>query len=133
MRGMVLALVMAGSAALAQEAPPSTPEATIRAQIEAFERDDFASAFLYASPALRRLFGTPERFGMMVMNGYPMVWRPEGLRMLGAEEIPGGVVQRIGVTGPDGAYYELDYRMRAVADGWVIEGVTILDPMENAV
>ncbi|PRY92958.1 uncharacterized protein DUF4864 [Hasllibacter halocynthiae] len=133
MRGTVLALAItmagAGFGAAAQE----TPEATIRAQIEAFGRDDFAAAFEYASPALQGIFRTLERFGMMVMDGYPMVWRPEELRMLGAEDVPGGVVQRIGVVGPDGAYHELDYRMRPVAGGWVIEGVRILDPMENSV
>ncbi|MGR3541425.1 MAG: DUF4864 domain-containing protein [Hasllibacter sp.] len=129
MRGWVLGLVMAGSAALAQE----TPEATIEAQIEAFQRNDLAAAFEYASPMIRAMFGSPENFGMMVMNGYPMVWRPEELRMLGAETFPGGVVQRIGVVGPDGVYYELDYRMRETGAGWRIEGVTILDPMENSV
>ena len=131
MRAMILGLLMATGAA-AQEAVPTTPEATIRAQIEAFQRDDFAAAFEYASPMIRGMFGNPETFGMMVMNGYPMVWRPEELRILGAEDVPGGVVQRIGVVGPDGRYHELDYRMRAVGDRWVIEGVTILDPMENS-
>ena len=131
MRAMILGLLMATGAA-AQETAPTTPEATIRAQIEAFQRDDFAAAFEYASPMIRGMFGNPETFGMMVMNGYPMVWRPEELRILGAEEVPGGVVQRIGVVGPEGRYHELDYRMRAVGDRWVIEGVTILDPMENS-
>lgn len=48
----------------------------IAAQIEAFQQDDFQTAFTFASPKIQMLFGSPENFGKMVQNGYPMVWRP---------------------------------------------------------
>ena len=42
-------------------------------QIAAFQQDDFETAFTYASPMIKGIFGTPERFGQMVREGYPMV------------------------------------------------------------
>ena len=38
----------------------------------AFKAVDFAQAFTYA-PNIKGMFGTADRFGMMVRNGYPMV------------------------------------------------------------
>ena len=52
-----------------------TPYSTqINGQIEAFQRDDFNAAFSYASPGIQGIFGTAERCGQMVRNGYPTVW-----------------------------------------------------------
>jgi len=58
-------------------------KAVIGNQIEAFLADDFATAFTFASPMIREIFRTPENFGSMVRNGYPMVWRPAEIRYLG--------------------------------------------------
>ena len=52
----LLATVLALPAA-AQEAPI---RATIESQIEAFQADDFARAFTFASPTIKQMFGTPE-------------------------------------------------------------------------
>ena len=49
-------------------------------QLDAFQRDDFAGAFEYASPTIKRIFRTPDRFGAMVRGGYPMVWKPSSVR-----------------------------------------------------
>ena len=83
-RGLLGAVLLAalGSGAGAQDAQGAIRE-VISDQIAAFEADDFATAFGFASPAIREMFGTPDRFGRMVREGYPMVWRPGGVRFAG--------------------------------------------------
>ena len=55
--GAVL-LALLGSGAGAQDAQGAIRE-VISDQIAAFEADDFATAFTFASPAIREIFGTP--------------------------------------------------------------------------
>ena len=114
----------AAPAAHAQEA--GILEGVIEGQIEAFRADDFAEAFTYASPMIKGLFGTPERFGSMVRNGYPMVWRPSDLRFLDRRVEGGRVYQKLSVRGPSGRYHVLDYHMVETPDGWQINGVQVL-------
>ncbi len=45
----------------------------IERQLAAFERDDADGAFAFASPGIRRRFGTPETFMDMVRRHYPPV------------------------------------------------------------
>ena len=101
-------------------------EGVIQKQIDAFLADDLAGAFDYASPMIQGLFGTPERFGNMVRNGYPMVWRPTGMRFLGQRVEGGRVYQQLRVTGPDGTDHVLDYQMVEGPEGWLINGVQVL-------
>ena len=101
-------------------------EGTIRGQIDAFLVDDFPRAFSYASPMIKGIFGTPENFGAMVQQGYPMVYHPTAVRMLEQREVSGQTWQRIMVTDQAGATHMLDYQMIRVGDGWQINGVQLL-------
>ena len=96
-------------------------------QIEAFEADDFETAFGFASPGIRAIFGTPSRFGQMVREGYPMVWRPGEVRFSDLAERGGRTVQRVLVTDAAGALYVLEYEMVEGEQGWRIDGVRVLD------
>jgi hypothetical protein len=109
----------------AQAAQPGI-EGTIRAQIDAFLADDFARAFTFASPMIQGMFGTPENFGAMVRQGYPMVHRPATVRMLESREVAGQTVQRVMVTDQAGATHMLDYQMIPAGEGWQINGVFLL-------
>ena len=51
----------------------------IRSQIEAFSNDDMETAFEFASPSIKSIFGNYIRFGSMVRQGYPMVFRQKNL------------------------------------------------------
>lgn len=131
MRRLIVAfgfwLGLSGAALAAETLPPEPGiEDTIRAQVDAFLQDDFATAFTYASPAIRGLFRTPENFGAMVRNGYPMVWRPEELRFLELRDIDGRLWQKVMVRDAAGALHLLDYQMIATGSGWQINGVQIL-------
>ncbi|MEO1239467.1 MAG: DUF4864 domain-containing protein [Pseudomonadota bacterium] len=95
----------------------------IQSQIEAFQADDFDRAFTFAAPGIKRMFGTSDRFGMMVQQGYPMVWRPGRVDYLDLREGPTGPVQRVMITDQAGRTHLLDYYMSASEDGWQISGV----------
>lgn len=104
----------------------SDPSDVIGAQIEAFRADDFATAFTYAAPGIKRLFGTPENFGRMVRQGYPMVWRPAEVRY-GAREARGEtVLQQVIITDASGRVFTLLYQMVPADGSWQIAGVQIL-------
>ncbi|MGB8812906.1 MAG: DUF4864 domain-containing protein [Paracoccaceae bacterium] len=122
---MLLAVTM-GSASFAQEARNSGIEAVINGQIAAFQADDFASAFAFASPNIQGIFGTADNFGAMVKNGYPMVWRPSAVKMLGLREAQGGLWQRVLVTDQAGHSHMLDYQMIETPGGWQINAVQLL-------
>ncbi len=131
MRRLAKALVISvslASSASAAEILPSEPaiEQTIQRQIDAFLVDDFARAFTYASPSIRLFFGNPDRFGAMVRNGYPMVWRPDEFRFLELREIGGRLWQKVLIRDNTGAVHLLDYEMLQTDDGWRINGVQIL-------
>ncbi|MCX7645859.1 MAG: DUF4864 domain-containing protein [Rhodobacteraceae bacterium] len=98
----------------------------IRSQIDAFLKDDFATAFTFASPGIQGIFVTPENFGAMVRNGYPMVWRPSEVDFGELREVAGRLWQRVIVRDAEGRIHVLDYQMVEGADGWRINGVQLL-------
>lgn len=127
MRHLVLAAVAV--LALAPPARAQEPSADIRAvisdQIAAFKADDFETAFGFASPTIKRMFGNPETFGQMVRSGYPMVWRPAQVQFTALATRNGRQVQSVLVTDQAGALHVLDYEMIPAEGGWQINGVWI--------
>lgn len=119
----ILGLMVWASFASAQDSEIRT---VISAQIEAFQADDVATAFTFASPGIQGLFGSPERFGVMVQRGYPMVWRPEELRFLDLRQIEGEMWQKVLIRDAAGQVHLLDYQMIPGETGWKINAVQIL-------
>jgi hypothetical protein len=113
-------------AAQAQVARDPAIETTIQNQFDAFLKDDIATAFSFASPGIKGLFGTPENFGRMVQKGYPMVWRPSDVKYLELREVAGRLWQRVMVTDQSGRTHLLDYQMIQTPDGWEINAVQLL-------
>ncbi len=100
---------------------------TIQAQLQAFQRDDGARAFSYATPRLRQLFGTPENFMAMVRDGYQPVYRPRSVEFLDARIIDGQIGQAVRFVGPDGAAVIAVYTMEQQPDGsWRIAAVRLI-------
>lgn len=131
MRRHLFAILLACAAASPLSLPAQTaaiPEVqdTIFAQIEAMKADDFVTAFTYASPMIQGMFGNPENFGMMVRQGYPMVWHPSAVQMLEQREVAGALWQKVLVTDAAGASFVLDYQMIPSEGGWQINGVQLL-------
>jgi len=116
------------SSAQTERMPNPDIEAVISSQLEAFKADDFAEAFTFAAPNIQGIFQTPDRFGAMVRNGYPMVWRPGSVRYLELREIQGALWQRVEITDAQGNLHWLDYQMREIDGQWRIAGVQVLRP-----
>lgn len=130
MRRGLLALVFWCVATVGVLAQSQEIQTTIDAQIDAFLADDFDTAFTYASPSIRGIFGTSENFGRMVRDGYPMVWRPTEVRYLELREVAGSLWQRVMIIDAAGRAHLLDYQMIETEMGWKINGVQYLQPPE---
>ncbi len=126
MRNGLYAVMLAAALALPSVAQETPIEDTIRSQIDALMADDFARAFTFASPNIKGIFGTPENFGAMVKQGYPMVYRPAQVEMGELREIAGNLWQRVRVVDQAGAAWYLDYMMIETAEGWQINAVQLL-------
>jgi len=133
MRRLFLAfalLCFAATTTPAQVVRDPAIEATIQQQFDAFRADDVVTAFSFASPTIKGLFGTPENFGMMVRNGYPMVWRPATVQFLELRQVAGNLWQRVMVTDQAGRTHLLDYQMVQTAEGWQINAVQLLPSLD---
>jgi hypothetical protein len=131
MRNGLYAVLLAGVLGLSGLALPAAAQEepirnTIQSQIDAFQADDFARAFTFASPTIKQMFGTPENFGAMVKQGYPMVYRPSSVEMQDLREIAGNLWQRVRIIDQAGAGWYLDYMMVETPDGWQINAVQLL-------
>lgn len=124
----LILVTFAAFAAPAQETPVPAIQTTIQNQFDAFLQDDVATAFTFASPSIKGVFGSAERFGQMVQQGYPMVWRPADVKYLELRNIAGNLWQRVMVTDQAGRVHLLDYQMIETPDGWQINAVQLLPP-----
>jgi hypothetical protein len=126
---VLLAAALAAGSARAQDAGDAIRDVIAR-QMEAFKADDFVTAFTFASPGIQAMFGSPDRFGEMVQNGYPMVWRPADVRFSGIDTREGQTVQSVVVTDQSGAVHVLDYFMISEDGAWRINGVMLRRPAD---
>ena len=72
---LLVALMIILGAAPACAADVTAAQGVIRAQEQAFARDDAAAAYSHAAPAIREIFPAPDIFMSMVQNGYAPVYR----------------------------------------------------------
>ncbi|MEO7057344.1 MAG: DUF4864 domain-containing protein [Caldimonas sp.] len=99
----------------------------VEAQLDAFAADDAKRAFSYAAPALREMFGTPDRFMAMVRGGYPVVYRPATVTFLNPEWVQGQLVQGVHLTDSSGVLWLATYRLERQQDkSWRISGCEVL-------
>jgi hypothetical protein len=115
---------IAASAVFAQDS--DAIETVIGNQLDAFNDRDISEAWQYASPNIKRLFGDPGNFGMMVQQGYPMVWDNADVRFLELRDLGGMVWQKVMVRDAQGGLHILDYQMVETPQGWQINGVQLL-------
>ncbi|HWO04277.1 MAG TPA: DUF4864 domain-containing protein [Methylomirabilota bacterium] len=120
----MLALVVCVVVASAQTArpDPKTAAVPVMKQLEAFRRDDFDTAFTFASGAIRAQFDCPS-FETMVRRGYPEIARSSFAAVVKTELPSEGVAYvTVKIRGANGqsieALYELTWE-----DDWKISGV----------
>jgi hypothetical protein len=104
-----------------KESAKAAVEPVVR-QLEAFRRDDYDTAYTFASEEIQLQFDRL-RFEIMVRSGYPEIARSILADVIGTELQPGGrAYVRVKIRGANGntieALYELVWQ-----DGWRINGV----------
>ena len=119
-------MILNGLTLGAVQAQGADIQSTIGNPIEAFQADDFETAFDFASPNLQQLFGSSENFRSMVTRGYPMVWQPAEVRYLELAEVGGSFFQKVLIKDQEGIVHILGYRMLETDMGWKINGVQLL-------
>src|SRR5882757_11430918 len=101
-----LALLLAfliGLAAPARAADDvAAAQGVIRSQVEAFSRDDAATAYSYAAPAIQDVFPQADIFMSMVRQSYAPVYRHKSFEFGEARASGGTIAQRVHIIDADG-------------------------------
>ena len=101
--------------------------AVILAQFDAFSADDAKRAFSYATPKLREMFGTADRFIEVVRAAYPAVYRHETVAFLKPELAAGALVQGVHLTDAEGVLWLALYRLERQRDkSWRISACQLV-------
>jgi len=102
-------------------------QSVIRAQEEAFRRDDAATAYSYAAPGIREMFPQADIFMFMVQHSYAPVYRHRSFEFGEAQTASGQVAQRVHIVDDNGQAWEALYTLEIQPDGSLkITGCTLL-------
>lgn len=128
MRAIVLLLALLfGLAVPAFADDVVTAQGIIRAQEQAFGRDDAAAAYSHAAPEIRQLFPQADIFLQMVQQAYPPVYRHRRFEFGEARAAQGRIAQRVHIVDADGEAWEALYTLEQQPDGsWKITGCSLL-------
>ena len=129
MRALVLlAALLTGLASPAAAADDvATAQSVIRSQAEALGRDDAATAYSYAAPAIQQIFPQADIFMSMVRGSYAPVYRHKSFEFGEARVSDGTIAQRVHIIDADGIPWEALYTLELEPDGSVkISGCVLL-------
>jgi uncharacterized protein DUF4864 len=99
----------------------------IRAQEDAFRRDDASAAYSYAAPAIREMFPRADLFMFMVQHSYAPVYRHRSFDFGEAKAAGQQVAQRVHIVDDKGEAWEALYTLEQQSDGSLkITGCTLL-------
>ena len=73
--GFVVGFALVRPTAFADEAPPAEARAVVADQLNAFERDDAASAYRLTAPQVRERFGSASQFIDAIKANYGPIYR----------------------------------------------------------
>ena len=126
----LLILALLARPGLAQApAPPADPRAVqaasepVMRQLEAFRRDDFDTAYSFASEEIQQRFDRAH-FEEMVRVGYPEIARSVFAVVAEGERAANGNVYLVlKIRGANGVSIEAVYEMVSEGGGWKINGV----------
>ena len=92
-------------------------QGVIRAQEQAFIRDDSAAAYSYAAPTIREIFPAPDIFMSMVQSGYAPVYRHKSFEFGDSKSEGNWIAQRVHIVDANGEAWEALYTLERQADG----------------
>ena len=96
---------------------------TISSQIEAFKKNDLKEAYTFAAPNIQAQFPNPDTFGLMVRNGYPIIWKPKSFKFVKFKDLGNKCIQRVLFKSYGGSLETYDYILEKSNNLWKIAGV----------
>jgi hypothetical protein len=125
---VLLAALLIGLAAPVRAANDVTAAQTIiNSQVEAFGRDDAATAYSYAAPAIQSMFPQADIFLSMVQRNYAPVYRHKSFEFGEARVADGKIAQRVHIIDANGEAWEALYTLEQEPDGSIkISGCVLL-------
>ena len=100
---------------------------TISSQIDAFKQNDIKKAYTFAAPNIQAQFPSPEVFGLMVRNGYPVIWRPKSFKFTEFKDLGNRCIQRVLFQSYKGSLEYYDYILEKKDNAWKIAGVLTIN------
>ena len=100
---------------------------TISLQIEAFKENNIKKAYRFAAPNIQAQFPNPDVFGLMVRNGYPVIWRPKSFKFTKFQDLGNKSIQRVLFQSYNGSLEIYDYILEKYDDLWKIAGVLTIN------
>jgi Domain of unknown function (DUF4864) len=124
---VALLIGLAAPARAGDDVAAAAAQTIIRAQVDAFGRDDAATAYSYAAPAIRNIFPQADIFLGLVKQKYAPVYRHKSFEFGEAQVSDGKVAQRVHIIDADGEEWEALYTLEQQPDGSVkITGCILL-------
>jgi hypothetical protein len=92
-------------------------QSVIRAQEQAFSRDDAATAYSYAAPGIHEIFPQADIFMTMVQQAYTPVYRHKSFEFGEAQTAGGLVAQSVHIVDDKGEAWDALYTLEQQPDG----------------
>jgi hypothetical protein len=113
-----LVAYLIGPAAFAATADDiGAAQSIIRAQEEAFARDDAPTVYSFAAPGIQSFYRSPDGFMYMVRNSYAPVYRHRSFAFGEARIVDGKIQQEVQIVDADGVAWDALYTLETQADG----------------
>tara|TARA_B100001057_G_C22099396_1_gene662621 strand:- start:61 stop:492 length:432 start_codon:yes stop_codon:yes gene_type:complete len=100
---------------------------TISSQIDAFKDKDVKKAYTFAAPNIQAQFPNPDIFGLMVRNGYPIIWKPKNYKFTTFKDLGNKCIQRVLFQSYKGSLVSYDYILEKDGNLWKIAGVLTIN------
>jgi hypothetical protein len=114
---ILLVMLLLGLISPAAADDVAMARAVITAQTDALARDDAATAYSYAAPAIRSLFPRADVFVAMVRNKYAPVYRHKSFEFGATREVGGQIQQDVHIVDTEGVPWEALYTLEPQPDG----------------
>ncbi|MDA9474126.1 topoisomerase II [Bradyrhizobium sp. CCBAU 65884] len=122
---VAISIIFSSTAAFADDI--ASAQGVIRAQEQAFARDDAAAAYSHAAPAIKEIFPAPGAFMSMVQSGYAPVYRHKSFEFGDSKSEGSWIAQRVHIIDANGEAWEALYTLEQQADGsYKITGCSLL-------
>ena len=124
---LVLIFALLGGVSARAADDVAAAQGVIRAQEQAFVRDDASAAYSHAAPAIKEIFPAPDMFMSMVQSGYAPVYRHKSFEFSESKIEGSSIAQRVHIIDANGEAWEALYTLEQQPDGsYKITGCTLL-------